>query len=230
VALSFAFAHLARPTHIGQERKARRGFYVPTHLSRNHSCNPYRDLAGPRPLKNRAIGRIRNSVNVKRESIRAALALMSLVLAASCATQRESPQPLPAAPAEVLSMPARPRSGARTANTVRASYQGNATAGDRTASGERYDPEALTAASSTLPIGSSVIVTDPATGRSVKVRINDRSPRRHGRSLDLSRHAAEEIGMTNKGVARVKIKRVDSEPAKSESPSSPAASTATPKS
>jgi rare lipoprotein A len=221
---------------ICPQRKIHRGCHmVPTHFSWNHSGNPYRDLAGPRPLKNSAFCRIRNSVSVRRECIRVALALMSILLAASCATQRESIQPslaapAQAAPAQVLSMPVRPRTGARTTNTVRASYQGNSTAGDRTASGERYDPDDLTAASSTLPLGSSVMVTDPATGRSVKVRINDRGPRHHGRSLDLSRRAAEEIGMMNKGVARVKIKRVDSEPAKSEPPSSSAGSAATPKS
>ena len=158
--------------------------------------------------------------------MRAALALMSLLLAVSCTTQRESPQPSQAAPvvtlpARALSMPAAPRASARQANTARASYQGDAYAGRRTASGERYDPNALTAASTTLPIGSTVIVTNPATGHSVKVRVNDREPKGHGRSLDLSRHAAEELGMTEKGVARVKVKRVDSEPVKSESPSLP---------
>jgi rare lipoprotein A len=171
---------------------------------------------------------------VKRECIRAALALMSLLLVASCATQPESPQPSLAAPAmtprAALTMPAGPRTRASRANTVRASYQGNSTAGHRTASGEAYNPEDLTAASSTLPIGSSVIVTDPATGRSVKVRINDRSRKAHGRSLDLSKHAAEELGMTKQGVAHVKVKRVDSEPARSESHNTPAGSAETPKS
>jgi rare lipoprotein A len=53
------------------------------------------------------------------------------------------------------------------------------------------------------------------------VRINDREPKGHGRNLDLSKHAAEELGMTEKGVARVKVKRVDSEPANSETPNPP---------
>jgi rare lipoprotein A len=157
--------------------------------------------------------------------VRAALVLMSLLLAVSCTTQRESPPPSVAppvvtAPARALSMPAAPRTSARQANTARASYQGDAYAGRRTASGERYDPNALTAASTTLPLGSSVMVTNPATGHSVKVRVNDREPKGHGRSLDLSRHAAEELGMTEKGVARVKVKRV-AESAKSETPDSP---------
>jgi rare lipoprotein A len=66
------------------------------------------------------------------------------------------------------------------------------------------------------------------------VRINDRGPNVHGRSLDLSKRAAEEIGMTKKGVARVSVKRVDSKPAGGEAPTpnSPesSSSTAPPKS
>ena len=83
-----------------------------------------------------------------------------------------------------------------------------------------YDPNDLTAASRTLPIGSSVIVTNPATGRSAKVRINDRGPYMGGRSLDLSKHAAETIGITDKGVARVKVKRANSKPDTNSSPHS----------
>jgi len=57
-------------------------------------------------------------------------------------------------------------------------------------------------------MGSTIVVTNPSTGRSVTVRINDRGPFVHGRSLDLSKRAADEIGLTEKGVGRVKIKRV----------------------
>jgi rare lipoprotein A len=78
-------------------------------------------------------------------------------------------------------------------------------------------------------MGSSVVVTNPTTGRSVKVRINDRGPDIHGRSLDLSKHAAEEIGMTKKGVARVKVKRADSKAAENETPDSGAVESSTPK-
>ena len=110
---------------------------------------------------------------------------------------------------------------------MRASYQGNAQAGHPTASGEPYNPNDLTAASRTLPFGSSVMVTNPETGRSVKVRINDRGPYIRGRSLDLSKRAAEKIGLTEKGVARVKVKRVDSKPETSESSASSADSSST---
>ena len=107
---------------------------------------------------------------------------------------------------------------------------GEEEAGHITASGERYDPHALTAASKTLPLGSTVLVTNPKTGKSVTVRINDRGPYVRGRSLDLSKRAAEEIGITDKGVARVTVKLVDSKPAKKESPipETDSASTSTP--
>jgi len=146
--------------------------------------------------------------------VRGVLALMILSLAVACTTQHEPAQPslTPSAVAPPPMMPAAPQTRAHTSKAVRASYQGDAYAGHRTASGERYDPKALTAASSTLPIGSSVMVTNPATGRSVKVRINDRGPNVRGRSLDLSKHAAEEIGITKQGVARVNVKRVESNP------------------
>jgi rare lipoprotein A len=89
-----------------------------------------------------------------------------------------------------------------------ASYQGSGSAGQATASGEPYNPNDLTAASRNLPIGSMVMVTNPDTGRSVKVRINDRGPFVHGRSLDLSKRAAEKIGITHKGVTRVEVRRL----------------------
>jgi rare lipoprotein A len=170
-----------------------------------------------------------------RLDVRGALALMSLSLAVSCAPQQELAQPsLPAhpvaPPAAALSSPAASQTSAKGPRAVRASYQGDAYAGHRTASGEPYDPDALTAASRTLPIGSSVIVTNPKTGSSVKVRINDRGPYVRGRGLDLSKRAAEEIGITKNGVARVKVKRADSKPASSESPNSSAGSSSTPKS
>ena len=113
---------------------------------------------------------------------------------------------------------------------MKASFQGKEEAGRITASGERFNPNDLTAASKTLPIGSTVVVTNPETGKSVKVRINDRGPYVRGRSLDLSEHAAEEIGIKDKGVARVKVKRVISKPAKKESShtSAESASTSTP--
>jgi rare lipoprotein A len=69
-----------------------------------------------------------------------------------------------------------------------------------TASGERFDPEALTAAHKTLPFNSRVRVTNPANGKSVIVRINDRGPYVDGRCLDLSRAAFRSIANLSQGV------------------------------
>ena len=74
-----------------------------------------------------------------------------------------------------------------------ASYYGRELAGNRTASGERFDPAQLTAAHRTLPFGSLVRVTNTANGDSVVVRINDRGPFSHGRVIDVSHAAAREI-------------------------------------
>jgi rare lipoprotein A len=90
-----------------------------------------------------------------------------------------------------------------------ASYYGNELAGHRTASGERFNPGLLTAAHRTLPLGSHVRVTNPANGKSVVVRINDRGPFARGRVLDLSKSAAAEIGLVARGSGRVELAVLD---------------------
>ena len=89
--------------------------------------------------------------------------------------------------------------------TGRASWYGRGFHGRRTANGERYDMHALTAAHRTLPLGSYVRVTNPATSRSVVVRINDRGPYARGRVIDLSMAAATALDMRHTGTARVQI-------------------------
>ena len=86
-----------------------------------------------------------------------------------------------------------------------ASFYGAELHGRRTASGERFDMHAHTAAHRTLPFGTRVLVTNPATGRSVTVRINDRGPFHGGRLIDLSRAAANEIGLVARGHGRVEL-------------------------
>lgn len=87
----------------------------------------------------------------------------------------------------------------------RASWYGRGFHGRRTANGERFDMHALTAAHRTLPLGSYVRVTNPATSRSVVVRINDRGPYARGRVIDLSMAAAAALDMRHAGTARVQI-------------------------
>ena len=75
----------------------------------------------------------------------------------------------------------------------------------KTASGEHFNPSDLTAAHRTLPFGTRLRVTNLATGQSVTVRVNDRGPFVPGRVVDVSRSAAEELGMIDRGITKVKL-------------------------
>ncbi len=94
---------------------------------------------------------------------------------------------------------------ANQAQSGMASYYHDRFQGRRTASGARYDKGTLSAAHKTLPLGTRVRVTDTRSGRSVVVRVNDRGPYHGGRIIDLSRAAANQIGLTSKGVGRVTL-------------------------
>ena len=122
--------------------------------------------------------------------VRAMLALVGLLTLAGC-----SHAPKPAlGPGE-----------AGSTEVGDASYYGREFEGRRTASGERYRGDELTAAHRTLPFGTRLRVTNLGNGRSVEVVVNDRGPHRRGRVLDVSRRAAERLGMVRDGVARVRI-------------------------
>jgi|SRR5579883_2961722 len=91
-----------------------------------------------------------------------------------------------------------------------ATWYGSQFAGRRTANGERFDPSKLTAAHRTLRFDTWVEVTRVDTGQSVRVRITDRGPFGHkDRIIDLSRAAAEKLGMLRAGVVKVKLRVVD---------------------
>jgi rare lipoprotein A len=77
--------------------------------------------------------------------------------------------------------------------------------GRSTASGEKFDPNELTAAHPTLPFGTKLRVTNTATGKSVTVRVNDRGPYVPGRVVDVSYSAAQALGMVHSGTANVKL-------------------------
>ena len=94
----------------------------------------------------------------------------------------------------------------------KASWYGQAAAGRKTATGERLDPNKLTAASTQLPLQSRALVTDLENGRSVCVRINDCGPYTKGRKLDVSKRAAEKLDMAHSGTAPVKIKLIATPP------------------
>ena len=75
----------------------------------------------------------------------------------------------------------------------------------QTASGEKFNTHDMTAAHRTLPFGTRLRVTNVATGRSVTVRVNDRGPYIPGRVVDVSGSAANELGITESGIANVKV-------------------------
>ena len=86
-----------------------------------------------------------------------------------------------------------------------ASWYGGFHQGLLTASGEVFDTTRLTAAHRSLPLGARVRVTNMENGRVVRVRVNDRGPYVPGRILDLSRQAAQVLGMIDRGVALVRL-------------------------
>ena len=81
------------------------------------------------------------------------------------------------------------------ADQVAASWYGNELKGHRTASGQAFNPDGLTAAHRTLPFGTCLLIGNPKTGKTVRVTVNDRGPFTSGLTLDLSLGAARAIGM-----------------------------------
>lgn len=92
-----------------------------------------------------------------------------------------------------------------------ASWYGPGFHGASTANGERYNQDDMTAAHTTLPLPSLVEVTNLETGRKAIVRVNDRGPFVDDRIIDLSRAAAEELGVTRKGTAKVRVRVLEKE-------------------
>ncbi|WP_448586488.1 septal ring lytic transglycosylase RlpA family protein [Thermaurantiacus sp.] len=153
--------------------------------------------------------------------MRSTPSLLVLLLVAACA--RVAPPPRPVTPAPAPAAPAGVKLGApyevfgktyvpaddRTyAETGIASWYGPGFHALRTANGETYDEDALTAAHRTLPMPSWVEVTNLDNGRSLVVRINDRGPFVEGRIIDLSKRSAELLGVDRPGLARVRVVRV----------------------
>lgn len=140
-----------------------------------------------------------------------AIGLMLLVMACAGQPPSQPPQaPQPDSPPKKqippTSEPAQaPRLEEKFQQSGMASFYANRLHGRRTASGERYDKHAMTAAHRHLPFGTVVNVVNLKNGRKVEVRINDRGPHRKGRIIDLSHAAAKQLGMLKDGVTRVEI-------------------------
>ncbi len=97
---------------------------------------------------------------------------------------------------------------AGAAETGTAAYYSDVFQGRKTACGDRYDKNALTAAHNRYPCGTRIRVTNLENDKSVVVVVNDRGPSTPGRIVDLSRRAARELGFLKQGLARVKIEVV----------------------
>ncbi|MDG5975513.1 rare lipoprotein A [Hydrogenophaga taeniospiralis CCUG 15921] len=117
------------------------------------------------------------------------------------------PEPATAAVPPVDAAPAAPSAPDQLIDQGLASWYGKRFHGRRTASGERYDMHAFTAAHRTLPFGTRVRVRSVHTGKEVLVRINDRGPFRRGRVIDLSRAAINALGLRQRGVTTVELLR-----------------------
>jgi len=126
------------------------------------------------------------------------LSIVIVLAGALCGCAVSSPRSAPSPPVSTLAPPPSSTIGV-------ASWYGPGFDGKRTANGEIYDQEDLTAASTTLPLGTRTLVTNLENGRRVEVRINDRGPFVKGRQIDLSHGAARALGIVNPGTARVRI-------------------------
>jgi rare lipoprotein A len=136
--------------------------------------------------------------------VTARLALLIVLALGACA----SPKPAPEAPSsEGRTRPRSTSRPSRPGDVQRgyASWYGGKFHGRKTANGERFNKNALTAAHRTLPMGSRVRVVHSGNGRSVTVRINDRGPYSKRRILDLSEAAARRLRMIDQGVAPVTV-------------------------
>ena len=120
--------------------------------------------------------------------------LMHLIAAASLATAAALAQT--------------PSSTQATEMTGVCSYYARMHNGHVTAGGEKFDSNAMTAAHWQLPMGTKLKVTNLANGKSEVVTVNDRGPFVKGRSLSVTRRAAEELGCRKQGVAKVKFEQV----------------------
>lgn len=143
------------------------------------------------------------------------IAALALVLAAGACSSSSSRIPGPTGtpyraymvgqPYQIGGRQYTPREDFDYDRTGTASWYGEDFNGRRTANGETYDMNAMTAAHTTLPLPTIARVTNLENGRSVVVRINDRGPFVEDRIIDLSRAAARELGFERNGLARVRV-------------------------
>lgn len=140
-----------------------------------------------------------------------AFVVLAAALLSSCAPSRTEPSGWVGKPYTIRGVRYQPRADPDYDATGIASWYGKRFHGRTTASGERFDQNALSAAHTTLPLGTHVRVTNLENGRSLLLRINDRGPFVRGRIIDVSRAAAAALGFELKGLARVRVQFVVSQ-------------------
>ena len=137
------------------------------------------------------------AIDVEAESASSNQSNRSALLAMFAPRHAAEPQPAP----PVIAAPKSKKAGHKLSGLA-SFYR---LAGYKTANGETFDPNLLTAAHRTLPFGTKLRVTNEKTGKSVVVRVNDRGPFIPGREIDLSYSAAETLGMVEQGVGKVRM-------------------------
>jgi rare lipoprotein A len=161
------------------------------------------------------------SVTMPRAALAWSFALLLPLFLAACETTPKDSGRLPdgqggaykiGKPYQVAGVWYYPKEDENYDQTGIASWYGPQFHGKRTANGEYFDQEELTAAHPTLPMPVLVRVTNLENGRSLVVRVNDRGPFVNGREIDLSRKAAELLGYDRKGTARVRVQYVGRAP------------------
>ncbi|MFP2899362.1 septal ring lytic transglycosylase RlpA family protein [Corallococcus sp. 4LFB] len=140
---------------------------------------------------------------------RTALLLLGMGFFAGCASRAARPQPPQAAASgdDGTQVTRREKMPRNYLGEGIASFYGPGLHGRPTASGEKFNQNALTAAHRTARFGSCVKVMNMENGRQVEVRVNDRGPFVDGRIIDVSKAAAKALGMLDKGLARVRLYR-----------------------
>ena len=136
---------------------------------------------------------------------RALVAGMALLIAQGCSMVSAPMSSSIAEPDKVNAPVATPTAPVRPVRMGQASWYGPGFSGKKTASGDVFDEEKLTAAHKTIPLGSRAKVTNLANGKSVEVEINDRGPFVPGRIIDLSQAAAQALGIIDRGTAKVRV-------------------------
>ena len=147
---------------------------------------------------------------MNRTFLRGAVTASILALSATAALAQGTSA---AAPASAPAAAATPAASA-AAESGKLAWYGKKFAGRKTASGERYNPEAMTMAHKTLPFGTRVKVTNLANKKSVTLRVNDRGPTQADRVGDVSLAAARQLGMVKAGVIDAELTVVGAAPAK----------------